>query len=252
MSLGHEFLTCRRRHSINLEPYFLWGQLSVNFIKVLVALSCSQLLGWFYLFALVPLLVGGWLFFALGVCCWVIIDKGCVFLLQPGSYPTFCPSHQPTNQTYNDEEPCARKAFPPKAKVLTWDNLLLAVDKTIWGEILHLKVRKFATKLSVKQFFRVPIKKFDTWLHLFTQPAVEPTNHITIHITLSHPWMQLQFQNLPSSLSWMVNLDRWKRAICRSRKWWAGAIFFERDYWIWGELMLSECEIVTERKIVSR
>ena len=30
---------------------------------------------------------------------------------------------------------------------------------------------KFAPKLSVKQFFRVPIKKFDTWLHLFTQPA---------------------------------------------------------------------------------
>ena len=62
MSLGHEFLTCRRRHSINLEPYFLWGQLSVNFIKVLVALSCSQLLGWFYLFALVPLLVDDYLF----------------------------------------------------------------------------------------------------------------------------------------------------------------------------------------------
>ena len=158
MSLGHEFLTCRRRHSINLEPYFLWGQLSVNFIKVLVACCCSLLLGWFYLFALVPLLVGGWLFFALGLCWWVIIDKGCVFLLQPGSYPTFCPSHQPTNQTYNDEEPCARKAFPPKAKVLTWDNLLLAVDKTIWGEILHLKVRKFATKLSVKQFFAFQLR----------------------------------------------------------------------------------------------
>ena len=74
MSLGHEFLTCRRRHSINLEPYFLWGQLSVNFIKVLVALSCSQLLGWFYLFALVPLLVDDYLF--LSACVGLEIDTG--------------------------------------------------------------------------------------------------------------------------------------------------------------------------------
>ena len=87
--------------SINLEPYFLLGHLNVNFIQVLVACCCSLLLGSLYLFALVR-------------CWWVIIDKGSVFLLQPGSYPAFCPSHQPTNQTQYDTEP-----FPKKTKVLT-------------------------------------------------------------------------------------------------------------------------------------